>query len=319
MKKLLVLAVLATAVGLANAPATADTLVIGKAVPNAWTFIPSDVGLAAGIWKKHGFDEVKIQSFGGDAKMQQGLLSKDIDFGLGSGPGLAFNAKGGGGMGVAAFYGAPRNLSIAVAIDSPLSKTEDLKGKKISVTTKGALTDWLVARLSQHHGWGNEGIQAVPLGGLQPSLAALRTKQIDGMTTATESAYDLEEKKVAKAIYNFSALVPDFITHVIFARKDLVASDPRKVKRFVDAFFETVAYMRANKAKTIEISADVLKLSPQVLARVYDEEMPGYSRDGRFDPKAVALLAESFVGMGLLPQRPDDAQLFTSKFLPPKY
>ena len=30
---------------------------------------------------------------------------------------------------------------------------------------------------------------AVPLGGLQPSLAALRTKQIDGMTTATESAY----------------------------------------------------------------------------------------------------------------------------------
>jgi len=108
------LATLAAALAGLAASASADTITVGKAVPFAWTFIPMDVGLEAGIWKKHGFDEVKIVGFAGEAKVQQGLLSKDIDFGLASGPGMAFNAKGGAGIGVAAFYGAPRNLAVAV-------------------------------------------------------------------------------------------------------------------------------------------------------------------------------------------------------------
>ena len=317
MRVLRLAAMMAAAVGLFTGPAQAgDTITVGKAVPFAWTFIPIDVGIEAGIWKKHGFDEVKITGFGGDAKMQQGLLSKDIDFGLGSGPGLAFNAKGGAGMGVAAFYGAPYNLSAVVLYDSPLSDTSQLKGKKLGVTTKGALTDWLVMKLSQHHGWGNDGIVSAPLGGLDTSLAALKTKQVDGLVLATEVGYTLEDKKEAKRIYNFAKLVPDFITHVIFARKELVAAKPEMVQRFVAGFFETLDYMRQNKAKVVEVTNRVLKQPPALAARVYDEEMPGYSKTGAFDPKAMALLKESFVEMGLLQSKPSDDQLYTTRFLP---
>jgi len=319
MKRLVGLAAtVAAVVGFSHAQATADSITLGKAVPFAWTFIPADVGLAAGIWKKHGFDEVKIAGFGGEAKAQQALLSKDIDYGLMSGPGLAFNAKGGAGIGVAAFYGAPRNLAAAVLYDSKITKVSELKGKKLGVTTAGSLTDWLTQRLSQSQGWGTTGITAVALGGLDTSLAGLKTGQVDGLVLATEVTYDMEEKKQLKPLYNFADLVPDFITHVIYARKDLVASNPQQVKRFVDAFFETVAFMRANKAKTVEISSTVLKTAPHVMERVYDEEMPGFSKDGVFDPKGVALLAESFIGMGLLDKRPADAEMFTTQFVPAK-
>ena len=155
------------------------------------------------------------------------------------------------------------------------------------------------------------------LGGLDTSLAGLKTGQVDGLVLATEVTYDMEEKKQLKPLYNFADLVPDFITHVIYARKDLVASNPQQVKRFVDAFFETVAFMRANKAKTVEISSTVLKTAPHVMERVYDEEMPGFSKDGVFDPKGVALLAESFIGMGLLDKRPADARCSPPSSCPP--
>src|SRR5215470_8307291 len=77
--------------------ARADSITVGKAVPTAWTFTPIDIGIEVGILKKHGFDDVKIVAFGGDAKLQQALLTKDINFGLASGPGMAFSPRGGGG------------------------------------------------------------------------------------------------------------------------------------------------------------------------------------------------------------------------------
>ena len=309
---------LAVAAGASLGAARADSITVAKAVAFAWTFIPLDVGLEAGIWKKHGFDEVKIVSFAGEAKVQQALLSKDIEYGLASGPGMAFNAKGGSGIGVAAFYGAPRNLAVAVPFDSKITKIADLKGKKLGVTTAGSLTDWLTQRLSQSQGWGTTGITAVALGGLEPSLAGLKTGQVDGLAVATEVTYDLESKKQLKLLYNFADLVPNFHTHVIFARKDLVASNPDQVQRFVNAFFETVAYMRANKAKVMEVAGRVLHESPELASRVYDEEMPGFSKDGQFDAKAVALLGDSYLGMGLLDKKPADSELFTTKFVPAK-
>jgi hypothetical protein len=55
-----------------------------------------------------------------------------------------------------------------------------------------------------------------------------------------------------------------------------------------------------------------------VAARVYDEQMQYFSTDGTFDPQAVAVLKESYIGMGLLKEIPDDKALFTTQFVPVK-
>jgi hypothetical protein len=41
-----------------------------------------------------------------------------------------------------------------------------------------------------------------------------------------------------------------------------------------------------------------------------------FSDDGKFDPKALATLAKSYVELQLLPQEPDTAKLYTEAFLP---
>ncbi len=293
-----------------------DTISVGKAVPFAWTFTPIDIGVQEGIMQKHGFDHVKIVGFAGDAKVQQGLLGKNIDFGLASGPGLAFNAKGGAGIGVCAYYGAPYNLGVSMPYGSKITKVDELKGKKLGITTLGSLTDWLTKRLSQHLGWGTDGITVVALGGLESNLSALKTNQVDGLVIATEVAYLLESKKQLQPIYNFADLVPDFITHVVYARKALVKSNPDLVRRFVAAWSETLQYIKGHKEKTVEITSKVLKQPTDNMSRVYDEEVKGFIPDCKFNPKSVALLKQTFVEMNLLKTKPSDDQLFTTAFLP---
>ena len=44
--------------------------------------------------------------------------------------------------------------------------------------------------------------------------------------------------------------------------------------------------------------------------------MPIFNRTGRFNPKALDLLAGSFVELGLLADAPDMSKLYTEAFLP---
>jgi len=41
-----------------------------------------------------------------------------------------------------------------------------------------------------------------------------------------------------------------------------------------------------------------------------------FNRTGRFDPKALDVLARSFVEMGMLPNEPDVTKLITEQYLP---
>jgi ABC-type nitrate/sulfonate/bicarbonate transport system substrate-binding protein len=306
------------AVPLGAAALAADTVRVGKAVPFAWTFTPIDVGIDVGIFAKQGL-ELAVTGFSGDARLQQGLVSDSIDLGLGSGPGMGFLAKGSPAKAVAAMAGAPMNMSIVVPYGSPIKTLDDLKGKKIGITTVGSLTDWLLKRVVAAKQWAPADGSAVTVGGMDSTKAALKTGQIDAVVIALELGYALEEAKVWRVLAPLAPFAPDFHTHVIYARDNLIARKPELVERFLRAWFETIAFMRANKERTVEITTKVLNLDKSVIGRVYDEQIKIFSTDGRFDPKALVVLRQSLVEMGILQQVPDDAVMFTTRFLPVKY
>jgi NitT/TauT family transport system substrate-binding protein len=306
------------AVPLAAAALAADTVRVGKAVPFAWTFTPIDVGIDVGIFAKQGL-ELVVTGFAGDARLQQGLVSDSIDFGLGSGPGMGFLAKGSPAKAVAAMAGAPMNMCIVVNHDSPIKTLDDLKGKKVGITTVGSLTDWLLKRVVAERKWAPSDVTAVTVGGMDSTKAALKTGQIDAVVIALELGYALEQAGQWRVLAPLAPFAPDFHTHVIYARDELIAKRPELVERFLRAWFETIAFMRANRERTVEITAKVLNLDKAVIGRVYDEQIKIFSTDGRFDPKALVVLRQSLVEMGILQQVPDDAVMFTTRFLPVKY
>ena len=310
-------AVAIVVVSLALPAGAAEKLRVGKAVPFAWTFTPLDVGMQTGIFAKHGL-EIEASAFGGDARMQQALSADGIDVGIGSGPGMAFMAKGVPAKAVAAMAGVPRNMAVMADYNKPIRTVDDLRGKKLGVTTVGSLTDWIGKRINAKNGWTTNGITTVPIGGMQPARAAVKTGQLDGYIGALESGYELEENKEWRVITSAAPYVDHFITHVFFAREDLIAKRPEAVRAFLKGWFETIAFMKANKDKTVEITSKVINVSPSVVSRAYDEQIAIFSTDGVFDPKGVEVLKQSFIEMGLLKETPDDKVMFTTAFVPVK-
>jgi ABC-type nitrate/sulfonate/bicarbonate transport system substrate-binding protein len=131
------LAAIAFVAGMLGAPsAQAQTkLRIGQPQVGTFQFVPLQVGSETGIFKKHGID-LEVISFGGGPRVQQAIAADSIDIGIGSGPELAFVAKGAPEIGVAAMADAPYSVVLAVPKDSAIKTAEDLKGKTISISSK---------------------------------------------------------------------------------------------------------------------------------------------------------------------------------------
>jgi len=144
----------------------------------------------------------------------------------------------------------------------------------------------------------------------------MKVKEIDGIVIDIATEARLAQNGDARTLVKFGDIVHDFIIHVIFARKSLIEKQPDLVRRFLAAWFDTIRFMRSHKAKSVAIAARVMNVSPSIAGPVYDELMPMFSDTGRFDPRALRVLADSFVSMGLLPAKPDMTKLYTEKFLP---
>jgi NitT/TauT family transport system substrate-binding protein len=308
----LAIALAAVVTGKATA---ADEVRVGKAQGFIWDFLPTDVGIAYGIFAKYGLD-LKTVNLAGDGTVQQAMAAGSLEFGLGSGPGMAFAAKGSPVLAVAAIEGAPRDLCIIVGADSPIQTVADLKGKLVTVSTPNSLSDWLAKRLSMTEGWGQDGIRRLALGAAPGRIAALRTKQTAADITGPEAGFRLEEQHQARILMPLAKYAPDFITHVVFARRDLIAKNPDLVRRFLKGYFASVAYMKAHKQETDAVAVSALKETPTSASKTYDDLIAALSNDGSFDPKAVQVLKQSFVEMGILKTMPPDSELFTTQFVP---
>ena len=205
---LILLAAIALAPGCASPPAQAQALTkvrIGKPQAATFPFVPVDVGIATGIFKKHGLDVESI-NFAGGPRVQQAITADAVDIAIGSGPEMALILKGVPEIAIAAMADAPYAIVLAVLKDGPKSVSE-LKGKTVSISSAGSLTDWLGQNLSRQQGWGIDGIKLAALGTTAAQTAALKTHQIDGMIVEANGGYRLEEDGSGRVLVQFGDLM----------------------------------------------------------------------------------------------------------------
>lgn len=299
-----------------SAPAFSQALIrVGKAGREAFSFVPVDIGDRMGFFKKRGLT-LEISSFSGDARLQQAMAADAIDMALASGVGMAFVAKGAPVKAVAAFADQPLLFAVVVAADSSVRSEADLKGRTVGVSGVNSVTQWLVNRISMKEGWGLGAIQVVGIGENAARVAAVQSHSIDGCVVDVASALNFAKSGKGRILARFGETVRDFHVHVMFATDKAIAEKPKAITSFIEGWFETVAFMRTNKAKSVEIAAEVMGTDVETASAIYDELMPMLSSQGRFNPKALDVLAKSFVELKMLPAEPDMSKLYTEALLP---
>src|SRR5262249_14623007 len=148
-------------------------------------------------------------------------------------------------------------------------------------------------------------------------MAVNKTGKIDGMMTDMTFALRAEQNREGKILVRFGDIVKDFHTHVVFATDRLIEKRPETIRKFLLGWFETIAFMRANKAPTVKVAMEVLNLDDSIAGPAYESLMSMFSDDGKFDSKALAALSRSYVELELLPSEPKDMRkLYTEEFLP---
>jgi len=292
----------------------ADALRVGKAIASSFPFAGLELGKEQGIFAGENLD-VTISTFRGDGQLQQAFAAGALDVGVGSGPGMGYASKGVPAHAVASLASEPRNMALVV-MNPALKTVDDLKGKRIGVSSAGSLTEWLARAISVRKGWGAEGVEVVPMGETRTRNAAMKAGDLQASVTSTEEGLELQEQGVGRVLMNFGDIVPDFHTHVIFASDALIKQKPDTVRRFLRGWFKTVAFMRDNRAATIKSIAKTMNLSEKVVDMAYETEMGMMSFDGAFSAKAVEIIRGSLKDLGITDAAPAAAAMYDPGFAP---
>ena len=293
----------------------ADLLRVGNPAADDFHFSMANVGTSAGIFKKYDLD-IEITSLAGGAKLHAAMIAGSLDVALGAGTDIGLIVKGATEKGVGVLATKPSNMVLQANSLSHIATIADLKGKKVAVSSVGALTYWLAQQLMRHEGWGPDGLDLVATGGGQANVAGFVSGNLDGAVTSLEAALKVEQAGQGKILLTFGDIVNPFIAHVIYATDDLIAQHPDRLRRFLKAWYETIAFANAHKQETIRFSQPATLLPDDLASKVYDIEIPTFSTDGRFDPVAVEAVKQALIDLGQLKEQPDNKAVFTEAFLP---
>ena len=207
--------------------------------------------------------------------------------------------------------GPPLLFALVVRDDDTVKTPDDLKGRKVGVSTVGSVTSWIVSEVSRQKGWGFDGIDPGRRSAMtQARIAALKTKSLDAAIVNLAVALNYVQRGDGRILLRFGDLLKDFHVHVIFATDKAIASRPEALLRLPRGL------VRDHRVHAREQGRD-RRRSPKTIMEhrrrddrgsIYDELMPMFSNTGRFDPKALAVLSRSFVEMKTLPAEPDMTQ-----------
>lgn len=314
-KTLLGLAALGATLAAPQPSTAADHLNVGIPAP-AYDFALLTVGIDAGLFADQNLEITPI-SLDGSAKLHQALIAGSIDIALGAGTDFVFIAKGAPEKGVAAMAGPPNNMAMIVAKNGPIKTVADLKGAKVGVSTVGSLTYWLAQQLSLRQGWGPNGMTIVAVGGMQGEAAGIVDGNLQAGVGSLEGGLEMGDKGQGRILVMFGDFIHPFLAHAIFANNTMIAAHPDEIRRFLKAWFDTIAFAKTHKAEAIRYSQTITHLSDANAEEVYLNETPMFSTDGRFDPAAVDVVKKSLVDMGQIDHMPDNKDLYTEEFLPP--
>jgi NitT/TauT family transport system substrate-binding protein len=269
--------ILATALAssIAGAALAADALKLAIGQRGKWDGAVAELGMRAGIFKKHGIDLEILWTSGGGETMQA-VISGSVDIGMTAGT-----------LGVLGAFakGAPIRIISAqatgddaywyVRADSPVRSMADMKGRTMAYSTTGSSTNSNVLALIDHFK-----VEAKPVstGGPSPTFTLVMSGQIDAGWSAPPFGIEAVRKGEIRVFVRATDLpsVKNHTVRVNVANLQSLQSKSDAHARFGKAYRETIDWMYSSD-EALKIYAEFANVSIDVGRQIRAE----------FDPKEM--------------------------------
>jgi NitT/TauT family transport system substrate-binding protein len=266
---------LAAALALGGAlPACADDLVklaIGQR--GNWDTSIAHLGTKAGIFKKHGI-AVEMVYTGGSGETLQPVIAGAVDAGVAVGTigAIAAFAKGAPVRIIAAEATGAADYWYAKT-DSGIKSLQDATGKTIAFSTAGSSTDSMVKAFIKEF---KLDVKPVATGSPPATLTAVMSNQVDiGWAAPPFGLKEIDEGKIRLvARGRDTKIIGGQTIRVIIANADALKNRKDVLRRFMQAYAETIDYMYSDDPKVMTDYAAFAGITPALAKRVRDEFFP---------------------------------------------
>jgi NitT/TauT family transport system substrate-binding protein len=238
------------------------------------SFVAPQVAYARGFFREEGIDAEIIR-----IATNVGLVAvtiKEIGYTTAVGAGLRGAVKGLPLKVVTYFNGRPLHVLVA---RPELKSLADLRRKIIGFAGYGDSTEFMLRAILRQAGMELEkDVQAFQVSGSGQRLQALLSGKMDAAIVPPPFNFEAESKgfiRLMAAADVFETSVSGLALHV-----DTLRDKPTQVKKMLRALLKAQNFIRNNKAESVRVIADWLKLEPKISQASYEIYVKGMSLNG---------------------------------------
>jgi NitT/TauT family transport system substrate-binding protein len=267
------LVVVAVALTAPVAAQAQDSLKLAVGAPHNWENQPAALGQQAGIFKKHGL-VLDLLFTQGSGETMQAVIAGSVDIGTGIGTYGAMGAfsKGAPIRAIGNATTGAHDLYWYVRADSPIQSIKDAAGKTTAFSTNGSSTNVIVLGLMKEFA---VALKPMATGSPANTLTAVMSGQIDiGWSSPPLGVEALEQGKIRLVARGSDvASLRNQTVRVVIANANALAQRTDAIKRFMEAYNETIDWMYAED-KALQIYAETVKVPSAIAKRARDEFYP---------------------------------------------
>ena len=301
-----------------TAPAASGSARLGFSAWPGW--FPWQVAQDQGLFKASNL-EVDLKWFDGYLESINTLTAGQIDANSQT-LGDTVSSMAGGSDQVVVLVNDNSTGNDKVIVREGIATVTDLKGKKVAAE-EGTVDHFLLLQGLEKAGIGAKDIQFVPLE-TGKAAAAFAAGQVDAVAVFAPFTTQALKRSGSKELFSSKDFPGSISDHLVFTRK-FVTEKPDQVQAFVDSWFATLDYIKANQAKAYEIMAKRAGVSIDEYKQYADgtkiftiEENLKAFQPGN-DMTSLSFAADRAVkflsDVGLAKTKPDTSKMFDDRFI----
>lgn len=215
----------------------------------------------ARLYEKYGLD-AEVITMNGSGISSKALISGGIDIAPIATPTVIFSNLAGADMTILA-HTLP-GVVHALMVRPEIKRVEDLKGKKVAVSSFGSLTDFLVRYIAKKKGLNPErDVTLITTGGDPDRIVALSTGAVEG-AALSHPAYGRAQKLGYSMLWD-SAKEMNYPWIEITTRRAIVKSEREMIMNYMKAHLEGIALFKKDREFGKKVIKKTLRVDEEYL------------------------------------------------------
>lgn len=215
----------------------------------------------ARLYEKHGLD-AEVITMNGSGIASKALISGNIEISPIATPTVINANLAGSDMAILA-HTMPGVIH-ALMVKPEIKRPEDLRGKKIAVSSLGSLTDFLVRYIARKKGLNPErDVTLIQTGGDAERIVALKSGVVDG-AAMSHPGYGRAQRMGFSMLWD-SAREVNYPWMEVTARRAMIKSDREMIMSYMKAHLEGIALFKKDRDFSKKVIKKTLRLDDEEL------------------------------------------------------